>query len=71
MDGEARSGERQCDRIGSLSDLWLIPLGVGGAGAVALMVCVHRLNKSVSELHSAMRPLRVRTRGDVRGGRAL
>lgn len=54
-----------------MSDLWLIPLGVGGAGAVALMVCVHRLNKSVSELHSAMRPLRVRTRGDVRGGRAL
>ena len=52
--------------MGSLSDLWLIPLGVGGVGALALLVCIRRLNETASELQRAMRPLRVRTRGGSR-----
>ena len=57
--------------MGPLSDLWLIPLGVGGAGAVAVLVFVRRLNRAVSELQRAMRPLRVRTRGEVGGRRPI
>lgn len=43
-----------------MSELWLLPLAVGGAGALALAVLIHKLNDAVSELHRSMRPLRVR-----------
>lgn len=44
-----------------MSDLWLAPLALGGVGVVALAFLVRRLNRTVSELHGAMRPLRVRS----------
>lgn len=51
-----------------MNKVWLIPLGAGGVGAMALLVCIRRLERTVSDLHRAMRPLRVRSR---EGSRAL
>lgn len=51
-----------------MSELWLIPLAAGGVGATALLVCIRRLERGLTELQRAMRPLRVRSRA---GGRAL
>lgn len=53
--------------MGSLSDLWLLPLGIGAGGAVLLAVTIKRLNADVAALKESMRPLRVearRTRGN-------
>jgi hypothetical protein len=37
---------------------WLIPLGAAAAGAVALSVIAASLNRRISELRRALRPLR-------------
>jgi hypothetical protein len=41
-----------------LNSWWLIPLGVAAAGAVALSVIAASLNRRISELRRALRPLR-------------
>jgi hypothetical protein len=50
-----------------LSDLWLIPLGVGAGGAVLLALAVRRLNARLAELKDSMRPLRVDAQRARRG----
>jgi hypothetical protein len=37
---------------------WLVPLGFAAAGAVALSVIAASLNRRISELRRALRPLR-------------
>ena len=48
--------------MGSLSQLWLLPVGIGAGGAVLLVLAVKRLNANVSALKDSMRPLRVEAR---------
>ena len=48
--------------MGPLSDLWLVPLGVGAGGALALVLAIRKLNTGVSQLRDSMRPLRVNSR---------
>jgi TRAP-type mannitol/chloroaromatic compound transport system permease large subunit len=43
-----------------MSTAWLAPLAVGAAGAIALAVTAHRLNRAVTRLRRSMLPLRVR-----------
>ena len=53
--------------MGSLSELWLLPLGIGAGGAVLLGLTIKRLNADVAALKESMRPLRIqarRTRGN-------
>ena len=48
--------------MGSLSQLWLLPGGIGAGGAVLLVLAVKRLNANVSALKDSMRPIRVEAR---------
>ena len=48
-----------------MSQLWLLPLGVGAGGALIVVLAVKRLNSRVAALKGSMRPLRVRTRRPV------
>lgn len=48
--------------MGSLSQLWLLPVGIGAGGAVLLVLAVKRLNANVAALKDSMRPLRVEAR---------
>ncbi|HEY3810154.1 MAG TPA: hypothetical protein VGL49_01875 [Acidimicrobiales bacterium] len=41
-----------------MSTLWLLPLSVGGLGAVALGIAAHRLAGEVDALRRSLRPLR-------------
>ena len=57
--------------MGSVSDLWLVPLGIGAGGAVLLLISVKRLETAVAGLRDSMRPLRVdppRGRDDTGAG---
>ena len=45
-----------------MSQLWLLPVGIGAGGAVLLVLAVKRLNANVSALKDSMRPLRVEAR---------
>ena len=42
-----------------LTTAWIVPLGVGAAGAVSLATVAAVLRREVSELQKALRPLRV------------
>jgi hypothetical protein len=46
-----------------MSELWLLPLGVGAAGVVALALANRRLAREVEALRRALRPLRARSGG--------
>lgn len=48
--------------MGPLSDVWLVPLGVGAAGALALVLAIRKLNSAAESLRESMRPLRVNAR---------
>ncbi|HET7524110.1 MAG TPA: hypothetical protein VFJ79_08215 [Acidimicrobiales bacterium] len=45
-----------------MSDLWLLPLGIGAGGAVLLALTIKRLNADLAALKESMRPLRVEAR---------
>jgi hypothetical protein len=56
-----------------VSPLWLLPLGVGAAGALLLALANRRLAREVAALRAALRPLRAHpgaAGGAGRGGTA-
>ena len=46
-----------------MSELWLLPLGIGAGGAVLLALAIKKLNADVAALKESMRSLRVEARG--------
>ena len=56
-----------------MSELWLLPLGIGAGGVLLVLIAVKRLETAVTGLRDSMRPLRVEPpRGrDDSGARAL
>lgn len=54
-----------------MSVLWLMPLGVGALGALAIGIATRKLARNLEALEQAVRPLRAaRGAGPTRGRRA-
>lgn len=47
-----------------MSELWVLPLAAGAAGAAGLLLAVKHLNGAAASLRDSMRPLRVQRTTD-------
>lgn len=54
-----------------MSALWLVPLAISAAGAVAAVVVARSLGRDVAKLQASLRPLRARGPRRARPDRSL